>query len=72
MGKRTISSIYPERFLEFMSGVKRWKNLPMQENLRNVQRFFTWYEQGRALEYVEDIQLRDIMDYMIYLSKQPA
>jgi len=44
----------------------------MQENLRNVQRFFTWYEQGRVLEYVEDIQLRDIMDYMIYLSKQPA
>lgn len=72
MEKRTISSIYPERFLEFMSGVKRWKNLPMQENLRNVQRFFTWYEQGRVLEYVEDIQLRDIMDYMIYLSKQPA
>lgn len=67
-----ISETYPQKFEEFMLSVKRWKPHPIQENLRNVAKFFKRLEQEYHINEIEEIQFRNIIDYQMYLSHQPA
>lgn len=66
-----IKSAFPEKFKEYMVFVKRWKEKPIEENIRNVQRFINRLEEKKINE-IETIQFRDILEYQIYLSQQKA
>lgn len=66
-----IKTVFPEKFKEYMTFVKRRKERPIEENIRNVQRFINRLEEKKIRE-IETIHFRDVLEYQIYLSQQKA
>lgn len=66
-----IKTVFPEKFKEYMTFVKRRKERPIEENIRNVQRFINRLGEKKIRE-IETIHFRDVLEYQIYLSQQKA
>lgn len=66
-----IKAAFPEKFKEYMMFVKRRKERPIEENVRNVQRFIARLE-AKKINEIEEVKFRDLLEYQIHLSNQKA